>query len=483
MTLHLLSLTLLLGGCDGLDSTTRLLSKAEAALDRGDLDQAEKLATEALDTQPPTTHVQKGRGQALYVMARVSWARGDIPEAVNLLMEAVEFHPELEPAYSLLGEGQRRLGLEDAAIHTFEHAVQLAPDSLAHRIDLCEVYLDLYQQSAARAACAEVLRRAPLDPRGLAADALLEARDGQVEEARKKAGAIVGLTEAQRDGLNSAIEVSAIEGPGRDGQRRVDQDPAPFFPARAAFRTTLTRHDHATSGPTDGDPLPADFAEMPYTTGQGELRGWVWAAPGEGPHPALLYLHSGRSADPAEVLTAEAWHEAGWLVYMPSFRGENGNPGDRELYLGEAEDAAAAARWLASWPNVDRTRIYAFGDAEGGVLAGLLGLWPDLPLVGTASLDGARPEQTFALIDPPFDRADPAERRARLWVHHLADLRRPHHAWVEESSPYRPFVEELRSDATAASAPLQVSVLPLGDGTARQRALEAWRGEIAQRGG
>lgn len=478
MTLHLFLFALTLGACDGLDTTSRLLSRAEDALQAGDLDEADRLASAALDTQPPTTHVQKGRGRALYVMAQVSWARGNIPEAVNLLMEAVEFHPELEPAYTLLGEGQRRLGLEDAAIRTFEHAVQLAPDDLAHRIDLCEVYLDLYQQRAARAACAAVLRRAPTDPRGMAAAALMDAREGRVEDARREAGAIVGLTDAQRTRLLEDVEVAAIEGPDRDWQSRVDQEDVPFFPARAGFQTRLTRHDHAPASAAGSGAPPEGVQDAPYTAALGALQGWLWPASGEGPHPALLYLHGGRAADPSELLAASAWHRAGWQVYMPSFRGENGNAGDRELGLGEADDAAAALRWLAARPDVDPVRILAFGDSEGGVLSGLLALWPDLPLLGTASLDGIRPEQTFALLDPPFDRADRTERRVRLWTHHLRDLRRPHHAWVEEASPYRAFVEELRSDATATTAPLVISVLPLGEGSARGRALGAWLQEI-----
>ncbi len=62
-------------------------------------------------------------------------------------------------------------------------------------------------------------------------------------------------------------------------------------------------------------------------------------------------------------------------------RGENGNPGNYELFLTEVGDAKAAVRWLARQPFVDAKRVYTFGHSTGGAISALLSLREGVPAV------------------------------------------------------------------------------------------------------
>lgn len=85
-------------------------------------------------------------------------------------------------------------------------------------------------------------------------------------------------------------------------------------------------------------------------------------------------------------------------------RGENGNPGHFEFFYGEAEDAVAAGRYLATLPRVDPKRIYITGHSAGGTLALLAAMLPS-PYALAAPGDG-RPR--------PGDKDDNLAENRRL---------------------------------------------------------------------
>ncbi|MGH1344714.1 MAG: alpha/beta hydrolase family protein [Nannocystales bacterium] len=197
------------------------------------------------------------------------------------------------------------------------------------------------------------------------------------------------------------------------------------------------------------------------------MHGWLAVPEGDGPFPGLVWLHGAfaASAEQFEPLGTR-FPPPGFAVFVPSWRGENGNPGERELLAGELDDAVAAVRWFAQHPQVDAARVFALGHSVGGALAALLALLPDLPLRETASVGGIYVPQTFVRWSKTehngplvrFDATDPDEGRLRTLEGNVADLLRPHIAYVGRDDPwFHPNVERMKSLAVRTGAPFEAT--------------------------
>ncbi|MCC7070857.1 MAG: prolyl oligopeptidase family serine peptidase [Deltaproteobacteria bacterium] len=147
--------------------------------------------------------------------------------------------------------------------------------------------------------------------------------------------------------------------------------------------------------------------------------------------PAVMLLHAGTALTEEHLAWAAPFVDAGLVVLLPTWRGENGNPGEHELLAGELEDAMAAARWLAVQPDVDVDQLSVFGAAEGGALAALLALDPEAPFATIAAVSAVTSTTTFARWQRdggkalPFDVNDPVEQRRRALLPNAAELARP----------------------------------------------------------
>jgi acetyl esterase/lipase len=168
------------------------------------------------------------------------------------------------------------------------------------------------------------------------------------------------------------------------------------------------------------------------------------------------------------------------VVLLPMLRGENGNPGHFEMFYGELDDAAAAVRWLAELPEVDPTRVYAFGHSVGGGVAGLLSLVPDLPLVSTASAGGVYVDDIFESWRRivPFDRDDPTEVRLRLLRPNLRDMQRPHRAYVGKHDGILRFAKKTMRAARRKHAPFSLKVVRGDHFSSLPRAIDAFIHDI-----
>ena len=199
------------------------------------------------------------------------------------------------------------------------------------------------------------------------------------------------------------------------------------------------------------------------------MHGWLAvppeAGPNRGPRRGIVWLHGNFAAD-AEQFDGlgDAFPPHDFAVFIPSWRGENGNPGERELLLGELDDAVAAVRWFAARPEVDADDLVALGHSVGGALAALLALLPDVPLRETASVGGIYVPETFqrwvkTRHNGPlvrFDPHDPAEGRLRTLAGNVPDLLRPHVAYVGHDDPwFHPNTERMRAAAAEHGAPFE----------------------------
>ncbi len=159
------------------------------------------------------------------------------------------------------------------------------------------------------------------------------------------------------------------------------------------------------------------MTEVEYRSGELALSGWLSELPADGSsRPAVVYLHGGWSFSEVDWTDATPFIDAGYVLFMPRLRGENGNPGHYSGFWGEVDDAVAAGDHVAALPGVDRDRVFVVGHSVGGILATLTAMVPS-PYRGAVSLSGVSDMRLFiASFGPaiaPFDFVDETEFRLR----------------------------------------------------------------------
>ncbi|MDQ0454387.1 alpha/beta hydrolase family protein [Rhizobium paknamense] len=160
---------------------------------------------------------------------------------------------------------------------------------------------------------------------------------------------------------------SAFEVPEEPPLRNHD-----YAHVRERFRTNLVRKGPA---PDKFEPLtpPHGASRIFYRSGRaGELTLTAWLSPYKRKSermPAVLFLHGGNAMGAGHWHPLQAYVDAGFIVMMPSMRGENGQTGNFSGFYDEVDDVLAAADRLAHLPGVDRERMFIAGHSVGGVLA------------------------------------------------------------------------------------------------------------------
>jgi dipeptidyl aminopeptidase/acylaminoacyl peptidase len=146
---------------------------------------------------------------------------------------------------------------------------------------------------------------------------------------------------------------------------------ADYANERAHFRTRLLRKGPA---PDKYEPLvtPADAEKIFYRSGYGgelELAAWVSKYKRTPkPKPAVLFLHGGNAMGIGHWELMKPYVDAGYVVMMPTVRGENGQKGNFSGFYDEVDDVLAAAHRLAHLPGVDSERMFIAGHSVGGTL-------------------------------------------------------------------------------------------------------------------
>ncbi|AVQ00074.1 peptidase [Ahniella affigens] len=206
----------------------------------------------------------------------------------------------------------------------------------------------------------------------------------------------------------------------------------PLRDARQSFKTNIVRTEPAF-GAAD-DPSGSDFDLIRYDAPVGKLAAYLSKNPGDGlRHPAIVWITGGETQSIGDIWSpqsrsndqsAAAYRKAGIIMMFPSQRGGNDNPGQREGFLGEADDILAATDYLASLPYVDTQQIYLGGHSTGGTLAMLVAESTDRYRAVFAFGPAAWANQyggDFVFADLKDDR-ELALRSPYEW---LADVRRP----------------------------------------------------------
>ncbi|SCX18440.1 alpha/beta hydrolase family protein [Agrobacterium rosae] len=145
-----------------------------------------------------------------------------------------------------------------------------------------------------------------------------------------------------------------------------------YAAARRRFRTHLLRK---ISAPEKSAPLgtPVDGTRVTYSGGpNGSIELVAWLSnytPSKKLKPAVLFLHGGNATGDGHWALMKPYWEAGFVVLLPSFRGENGQRGNYSGFYDETSDALAAASYLEGLPGIDPDRVFLAGHSNGGTLS------------------------------------------------------------------------------------------------------------------
>ena len=247
--------------------------------------------------------------------------------------------------------------------------------------------------------------------------------------------------------------------------------------ARSKFQTEIVD----TSFQGDGEPITPPkkiFSLVKYPAKDGDMAAFLSPDPKDGKkHPAVIWLNGGYggigsddffwSEQPMENdQTGKAFREAGIIMMIPSFRGENANPGQYEMFYGEINDLESAREYLAKMPYVDPERIYVAGHSTGGtrVLLGnefskgfraafSLGGIPDLKL---------RIEGGSMMVAVPFNQSNPEEFRLRSPRTFITSLHSPTF-YFEGEQDYWPEFNEIQKIADKNNIPFHSYVIKGAD--------------------
>ncbi len=210
-----------------------------------------------------------------------------------------------------------------------------------------------------------------------------------------------------------------------------------YLKIRKDFTSNLLKKGKAPQDYTPIKPVEGSIKLIQYPSGGYLLQGLIDTTnidPNKR-KPVIVYLHGGFALSASDVEDCKPFTDAGYIIFAPSYRGENGNDGNFEFFLGEVDDAQASIAWLSRQLYIDSTNIFVFGHSIGGGMSLLLSMYPNLPIKKAASSAGLyysaaikQWEKEDGII--PFDLKNDVELYVRLPTYSLEYLQRKHLMYI-----------------------------------------------------
>lgn len=110
--------------------------------------------------------------------------------------------------------------------------------------------------------------------------------------------------------------------------------------------------------------------EWTYPSGKLSVKGYLYLPAEERPLPLIIFNHDGISGVSKEhELSCLRLAKRGYIVFAPSYRGEDGSEGIVEIAKGEVDDVLNALNILIQEPYVDKNRVYLMGASHGALIS------------------------------------------------------------------------------------------------------------------
>jgi dipeptidyl aminopeptidase/acylaminoacyl peptidase len=271
--------------------------------------------------------------------------------------------------------------------------------------------------------------------------------------------------------LTSSDASNDVVQPPRVVEKNQPRPGLELLQARLGFQTVWTGSTYQPL--LDPPQKVAEARLIKYPAALGENLAYVSRERKDGVRlPAVVWAHSnfgGISRDDWDQ--ARPFHDAGFVVMVPSFRGENNNPGRFEMFYGEVNDLLAAIDYIAASPSVDPERVYVVGANMGGTLALLAAVSSPSRARAFTSISGLADVEEFARITQgfgfknasfPYNPSRPLESRLRSAIPFVGAIERPtfHFGPTLDHLESRQ-AERMRQRAVGAGVPFRSFPLPL----------------------
>lgn len=216
-----------------------------------------------------------------------------------------------------------------------------------------------------------------------------------------------------------------------------------FFEKKNTFKSQIIKKIKAPQSYNNFNNPPDTIDTVYYTSDNRKLKGLLHTSNIDSTkrNKAIVYLHGGFSLGYGDLNDCKPFIDAGYIVFTPCYRGENGNPGHFEYFMGEVSDAENSVKWLAQQNYIDTNNIYVFGHSIGGEMSLLLSMNNNCPSKLNGSSVGLYFKESLSQLvgknNIPFDSSNDNEYLYRCPIYLLPLLERKHIMYMGTNDYYQ----------------------------------------------